>query len=75
MTDAPFFDPWPEPEPDADEHQRVRSGARRDLTSTEHLWHEHEPRIGVRLADGTRLGHRPPHSARAGALGPTATSP
>lgn len=39
----------------------VRPGARRDLTSADHVWHEQEPRVGLRLADGTRLGHRPAH--------------
>jgi hypothetical protein len=112
MTDAPFFDPWPEPEPDegsqqldvdlpwmrpvhvagvvvpvaADVHRGddvvvqvthvvayrrglevhvgtwLRPGVRRDLTSAEDVWREQEPRVGVRLADGTRLGHRPPHA-------------
>ena len=40
----------------------VRPGARRDLASADHVWHEQEPRVGIRLADGTRLGHRPPHA-------------
>jgi hypothetical protein len=112
MTDAPFFEPWPEPEVDEDSQQRdldlpwlppahvagvvvplaadihrgddvvvrvthvvayqrglelhvatwVRPGARRDVSTADEVWREHEPRIGVRLADGTRLGHRAPHA-------------
>lgn len=111
MADTPFFDPWPEPEPDADEHQNeidlpwmppvhvvgtvvpvaaavhrsddvlvqvthvvacrrglelhvgtwLRPGARRELSGIGSIWQEQEPRVGVRLADGTRCGHRPAH--------------
>lgn len=43
-------------------HTWVRPGVRRDLTSVDQVWHEQEPRIGIRLADGTRLGHRQPHT-------------
>ncbi|WP_377643272.1 hypothetical protein [Oryzobacter terrae] len=39
----------------------VRPGARRDATAADGAWHEQEPRVGIRLADGTRLGHRPAH--------------
>lgn len=39
----------------------LRPGTRRSLTSARDLWQEQEPRVGFRLADGTRLGHRPPH--------------
>ena len=38
----------------------LRPGAHRDMTSTANIWREQEPRVGIRLADGTRLGHRPP---------------
>ncbi len=51
----------------------LRPGTRREPSSTEDLWREQEPRVGVRLADGTRLGHRPAHAAPDEA-GPT-TSP
>lgn len=46
----------------------LRPGTRRSLTSDRDLWQEQEPRVGFRLADGTRLGHRPPH-------GPTSPDP
>ena len=112
MTDPPFFDPWPEAEPDPDDSQQeidlpwmppvhvvgevvplaqtvfrsddvavvvthvvayqrglelhlsawLRPGAHRNSISVVGMWHEQEPRVGVRLADGTRLGHRPPHA-------------
>jgi hypothetical protein len=39
----------------------LRPGTRREYTGPEGLWQEQEPRVGVRLSDGTRLGHRPPH--------------
>ena len=112
MTDAPFFEPWPEPEVDPDSEERevdlpwlppahvagavvplatdvvhgddvvvrvthvvayqrglelhvgtwLRPGTRRDLSGVHEVWREEEPRIGVQLADGTRLGHRAPQS-------------
>lgn len=40
----------------------LRPGARRDLGPVGHGWHEQEPRVGIRLADGTRMGHRHPHA-------------
>jgi hypothetical protein len=111
MSDAPFFEPWPDPQQDdgadepefdhpyrppvhvsgvvvplrADVHRGadavvqvthvvayrrglevhiaswVRPGRLRSPTSVDLLWHQQEPRVGFRLADHTRLGHRPPH--------------
>ncbi len=40
----------------------VRPGSQPRQTDQRHHWRDHEPRVGVRLADGTRLGHRHPHS-------------
>lgn len=40
----------------------VRPGARGDLSAAAGVFGEQEPRIGVRLADGTRLGHQAPHA-------------
>jgi hypothetical protein len=111
MTDAPFFEPWPDPDEDDREdspeldlpwmppahvagvvlpvavdafrgedllmrvthvvaYERglelhvgtwLRPGTRRPETGEAPFWHVQEPRVGVRLADGTRLGHWPPH--------------
>lgn len=111
MTDAPFFEPWPDPEaddeghpPDVDlpwmppahvigvvvpigvdvfrgpevvvqvthvvAHRRglevhigtwLRPGARRPPSADSPYWQMQEPRVGFRLADGTRLGHRHTH--------------
>jgi hypothetical protein len=123
MSDAPFFEPWPDPEDDeggdsqevdlpwmppahvagvvvpvavdlvrrADllvrmthvvAHERglelhvgtwLRPGTRRPVTGTEApYWQAQEPRIGLRLADGTRLGHRPPHASPPEAERPSA---
>jgi hypothetical protein len=123
MSDAPFFEPWPDPEDDeggdsqevdlpwmppahvagvvvpvavdlvrrADllvrmthvvAHERglelhvgtwLRPGTRRSVTGTEApFWQAQEPRIGLRLADGTRLGHRPPHASPPEAERPSA---
>lgn len=40
----------------------LRPGTRQEDPAPQHRWHEpHEARIGIRLADGARLGHRPPY--------------
>jgi len=39
----------------------LRPGTRRPVAPTDDMWRAQEPRIGIRLADGTRLGHRAPH--------------
>jgi len=112
MSDAPFFEPLPDPEELSDEEEQVvdlpwappshivgvivpvdvdvfrsddvavrvthaacfgrglelhvsawvRPGSQPRQTDQRHHWRDHEPRVGVRLADGTRLGHRHPHS-------------
>lgn len=41
----------------------IRPGALRPLSDAAHVWREQEPRVGFRLADGTRLGHRNPHGS------------
>ena len=121
MSDAPFFDPWPEPDQDQDDHQQeidlpwippvhvvgqvvpvgatvvrsdhvavvvthvvafqrgfevhlgtwLRPGARRPETAEAPFWHVQEARVGIRLADGTRLGHRPPGDPPPPEEGPT----
>ncbi len=40
----------------------VRPGRSRPVDSVDRIWEQQEPRFGVRLADGTRLGHRPHHA-------------
>ncbi|HOT57463.1 MAG TPA: hypothetical protein PL014_09980, partial [Ornithinibacter sp.] len=112
MSDAPFFEPLPDPEELSEEEEQVvdlpwappshivgvivpvdvdvfrsddvavrvthaacfgrglelhvsawvRPGSQPRQTDQRHHWRDHEPRVGVRLADGTRLGHRHPHS-------------
>lgn len=107
MTDTPFFEPWPDPEPEEERHAPdvdlpwmppthvagvvvpiaavvfrgpdvvvkvthavayrrglevhlgtwQRPGTRVSSPSYLPDWRTQEPRIGVRLADGTRLGH------------------
>ncbi len=49
----------------------VRPGATRPVDDVAHVWEQQEPRVGVRLADGTRLGHRPPHVAPDDDAGPS----
>ncbi len=120
MTDAPFFDPWPDPDPEQEDSQQeidlpwispshvagvvvpveldvfrgdnvlvrvshvvayqrgfelhvstwLRPGTRRPDTSQAPFWQVQEPRIGVRLADGTRLGHRPSNDPQPPVKGP-----
>jgi hypothetical protein len=124
MTDAPFFEPWPDPEvddgydnPDIDlpwmppvhvagvvvpvaaeayrgddavvrvthvvafqrglevhVETRLRPGTRRPVAPFDDTWRAQEPRIGILLADGTRLGHRPPHGPPAPDLESTTAS-
>lgn len=112
MSDAPFFEPLPEPEEPFDEEEQVvdlpwmppshiagviapldvdvfrsddvavrvthavcfrrgfelhvsawvRPGNRPRQPGVHHHWGVEEPRVGIRLADGTRLGHRHPHA-------------
>jgi len=112
MSDAPFFEPLPEPEEPFDEEEQVvdlpwmppshvagvvtplgvdvfrsddvavrvthavcfrrglelhvsawvRPGSQPRRSDHQHRWGFEEPRVGIRLADGTRLGHRHPHA-------------
>lgn len=40
----------------------VRPGSQPRRSDHQHHWGFEEPRVGIRLADGTRLGHRHPHA-------------
>ncbi|QKE85180.1 hypothetical protein [Arthrobacter sp. NEB 688] len=49
----------------------VRPGSTRPVDDVARIWEQQEPRFGLRLADGTRLGHRPPHAAPDEEAGPS----
>jgi hypothetical protein len=53
---------------------RLRPGTRRPVATFDDTWRAQEPRIGILLADGTRLGHRPPHGPPAPDLESTTAS-